>query len=71
MADKKYSPVVQELADLIKENNWEDKFNQAIAKVVSYKIPGLSDIATIDDYLAYLEAYMHWVTAENKEGTHA
>ena len=32
MADKKYSPAVQELADLIKENNWEDKFNQAIAK---------------------------------------
>ena len=70
MADKKYSPVVQELADLIKENNWEDKFNQAIAKVVSYKIPGLSDIASIDDYLDYLEAYMHWVPAENKEGTH-
>ena len=70
MADKKYSPVVQELADLIKENNWEDKFNQAIAKVVSYKIPGLSDMKTIEDYLDYLEAYTHWVPAENREGTH-
>ena len=38
--------------------------------MVSYKIPGLSDIASIDDYLDYLEAYMHWVPAENKEGTH-
>ena len=36
MADKKYSPAVQELADLIKENNWEDKFNQAISNVVAY-----------------------------------
>ena len=70
MADKKYSPQVQELADLIKENNWEDKFNQAISKVVSYKIPGLSDITTIDGYLDYLEAYMHWVPSENQEGTH-
>ncbi|MCM1355374.1 MAG: phosphatidylserine decarboxylase [Staphylococcus sp.] len=70
MADKKYSPVVQELADLIKENNWEDKFNQAIAKVVSYKIPGLSDMTSIEDYLNYLEAYIHWVPAENKEGSH-
>lgn len=59
MADKKYSPAVQELADLIKENNWEDKFNQAIANVVAYKIPGLSDMKTIEDYLDYLEAYMH------------
>lgn len=51
MENTKYSPAVQELADLIKENNWEDKFNQAIAKVVAYKIPGLSDIKSIEDYL--------------------
>ena len=70
MANTKYSPAVQELADLIKENNWEDKFNQAIAKVVAYKIPGLSDIKSIEDYLDYLEAYCHWVPAENREGTH-
>lgn len=59
MANTNYSPIVQQLADLIKENNWEDKFNQAIAKVVSYKIPGLSAMKTIDDYLNYLEAYTH------------
>lgn len=70
MENTKYSPAVQELADLIKENNWEDKFNQAIAKVVAYKIPGLSDIKSIEDYLDYLEAYCHWVPAENREGTH-
>lgn len=70
MENTKYSPAVQELADLIKENNWEDKFNQAIAKVVAYKIPGLSDIKSIEDYLDYLEAYCYWVPAENREGTH-
>lgn len=70
MENTKYSPAVQELADLIKENNWEDKFNQAIAKVVAYKIPGLSDIKSIEDYLDYLEAYCHWVPTENREGTH-
>lgn len=70
MANTKYSPVVQELADLIKENSWEDKFAQAFAKVKSYNIPGLSDIDSVEKYLDWLEAYMHWVPAENREGTH-
>ena len=70
MANTKYSPAVQELADLIKENNWESKFQEAFAKVASYKIPGLSDIDSIEKYLDYLESYCHWVPAENREGTH-
>ena len=56
MANTKYSPVVQELADLIKENSWEDKFAQAFAKVKSYNIPGLSDIDSVEKYLDWLEA---------------
>ena len=54
MANTKYSPVVQELADLIKENSWEDKFAQAFAKVKSYNIPGLSDIDSVEKYLDWL-----------------
>lgn len=69
MATTKYSPAVQELADLISENHWEDKFNQAFAKVKEYNIPGLSDIDSIEKYLDYLQAYCEWVPAENREGT--
>ncbi len=70
MSDTKYSPAVQELADLIQKNNWGDKFNQAFAKVKSYNIPGLSEIDSVEKYLNWLEAYAHWVPAENREGTH-
>ena len=56
---KKYSPAVQELADLIEKNNWQSKFEEAFAKVKSYNIPGLSDIDTIEKYLDWLEAYAH------------
>lgn len=70
MANTKYSPAVQELADLIKENNWESKFQEAFAKVASYNIPGLSAIDSVEKYLDWLEAYAHWVPAENREGTH-
>lgn len=70
MADSKYAPVVQELADLIKENGWESKFQEAFAKVKEYNIPGLSDIDSIEKYLDWLQAYLNWVPAENREGTH-
>lgn len=69
MANTKYSPVVQELADLIKSNNWTDIFNQGIAKMDSYNIPGLSCMKSIEDYLDYLQSYCEWVPAENREGT--
>lgn len=70
MSNKKYSPAVQELADLIQKNNWQDKFSQAFAKVRSYNIPGLSEIDSIEKYLDWLEAYAHWVPTEDREGTH-
>lgn len=70
MENTKYSPAVQELADLIKENNWEPKFQEAFAKVKAYNIPGLSEIDSIEKYLDWLEAYAHWIPAENREGTH-
>lgn len=68
MADVKYAPVVQELIDLIRENGWEDKFNQALQNAQQYNIPEMEDIKTLDDYFAWLDQQLHWVPVENYYG---
>ena len=68
MADIRHEPVVQELIDLIRDNNWEDKFNQALQNAQKYNIEAMSDIKTLDDYFAWLDQQLHWVPVENYYG---
>lgn len=69
MATTKYQPVVQELVDLIKENHWEDKFNEAIAKTVSYNIVTMEDIKDMPSFLNWLNDFVVWVPFENQYGS--
>lgn len=68
METVKYHPVVQELVDLIKKNNWNDKFNQALKSAKQYHIAAMDDIKTLDDYFAWLDKQLHWVPVENYYG---
>ena len=36
MKTKTYSPIVQELLDMIEKNGWQDKFQKAFEKAMSY-----------------------------------
>lgn len=65
-----YQPVVQELADMIKNNpGWEDKFKEAIAKTVSYNIVGMEDIHDIPSFLDWINKFVVWVPVENRYGS--
>lgn len=68
METVKYHPVVQELVDMIKSNNWQDKFNQALKSAQQYNIAAMADIKTLDDYFAWLNKQLYWVPVENYYG---
>lgn len=69
MAKKSYSPVVQELIDLIAKNGWQDKFQKALDACHALNTIEYENIKTLDDYYDWLEASLSWVPVENKEGT--
>ena len=61
--------VVQELIDLIKEYNWEDKFNEAISNAQKKNVPQIKHITSLPDYLAWINAFLHWIPTENEPGS--
>jgi phosphatidylserine decarboxylase precursor len=66
---KHYHPVVQELVELIAINGWQDDFQKAIDKARTYHVPELDDIHTLDDYLDFINDFVHWIPVENETGT--
>ena len=50
MAAKTYSPVVQELIDMIAKNGWEDKFQKALDHVHELNVIEYEPIKTLEDY---------------------
>lgn len=66
MATKTYSPIVQELIDMIKKNGWEDKFRQAFEKAMSYNTVEYAGWKSLDDYFDLLESNLHWIPTENR-----
>lgn len=69
MANKNYSPIVQELIDLIAKNGWEDKFQKALDACHALNTIEYENIKTLDDYYDWLEGELHWIPVENPEGT--
>lgn len=69
MAQKKYSPAVEELLDLIAKNGWEDKFQKALDACHALNTIEYENIKTLDDYYDWLEGLLHWVPVENTPGT--
>jgi len=69
MATKnKLHPVMQELASLIKKQNWADKFEKATKNALKYKIAELKDIKSWDDYFNWMNDLLYWVPTENETG---
>ena len=62
-------PVVQKLVDLIRTNNWQDKFQEALNKCDSENVEGFEDIKTLDDYFKWCDAQLSWIPVENNYGT--
>ena len=69
MAEKKYSPIVQELIDMIAKNGWEDKFQKALDNCHALNTIEYENIKTLGDFYDWLEGELHWVPVENPEGT--
>ena len=68
MANKTYSPVIQELIDMIAKNGWEDKFQKALDHVHSLNVVEYENIKTLEDYYDWCESNLHWVPKEDPEG---
>ena len=65
---KKRHPVMQELADLISKNSWQDKFNKSIKNVQVLNVPLLKSVTNIDQYLDWLNDLLYWIPSENLAG---
>ena len=46
MATTQFHPVVQELIDMIAQNGWQSKFEEALKKAQSYNVIGFEDVKT-------------------------
>lgn len=68
MATKTYSPVVQELIDMIETNGWRDKFQKALDNCHALNTIEYENIKTLEDYFDWLESNLHWVPKEDPEG---
>ncbi|MCM1491060.1 MAG: phosphatidylserine decarboxylase [Muribaculum sp.] len=68
MANKTYSPVVQELVDMIARNGWQEKFQKALDNVHAQNVIEYENIKTLDDYFDWCESNLHWVPKEDPEG---
>ena len=65
---KPHLPKTQELIDLIAQNGWHDKFQQAFEKAKSFDVQEMDDINSLDDYFNWLDANLRWIPVENKFG---
>lgn len=64
----KFHPIVDELALMIKENNWTVAFEQAILVANSKNVPLLCKVKTLDQYLHWINNFLYWVPRENSSG---
>jgi len=68
MDDKTYHPVVKALLNLIRENGWTMKFQDAIDAAHTRNIPQIADIKDLADYLDWIDALLTWVPCEKAPG---
>ncbi len=68
MATTQFHPVVQELIDMIAQNGWQSKFEEALKKAQSYNVIGFEDVKTLDDYFKWIDDQLKWVPVENLYG---
>lgn len=63
-----WNKVVLELIELIRANDWEDDFNQAITHAQRSNIAEIADIKDLHDYLVWMNDLLHWIPTEDKPG---
>ena len=63
-----YHQVVKELACLIDEYQWKDKFDEALKKANSYNVPLIGNLKTIEEYLDWINKFLYWIPSENFSG---
>lgn len=61
--------VVQDLIELIEANHWQDKFNEAIKNAQMKNVPQIKHIKSLQDYLTWINAFLHWIPTENEPGS--
>ncbi len=65
---KQMHKVVQELMDLIHENKWEKKFNEAIKTAQKKNVPRIKHITNLQDYLIWINELLRWIPSEDEPG---
>jgi phosphatidylserine decarboxylase precursor len=64
----KYHPVIEELVNLINKNNWKNDFESAIKSAHSKKLPLLENVATMGEYLDWMNDFLYWIPQEDSSG---
>ena len=66
------TPIVQELVDYLSQNPaFKTAFEQSVDLALATGVEELKqvNIHSVDDYLRYMDEYVHWVPSENVSGT--
>jgi phosphatidylserine decarboxylase precursor len=56
--------IVEELVALIKTHGWQSAFQAAIAEAQSHDVHSIRGIHNLDDYLAWIDAFVAWAPRE-------
>ncbi len=65
---RKHHPVIEELVTLIKEHHWTTDFTTAIKSAHDKKLPLIENVATLEDYLDWLNEFLYWIPQEDSTG---
>lgn len=63
-----YHPIVDELAQLIKTNHWENDFEIAIKKAHSKNVPLLDHVKDLNSFIPWINKSLYWIPSENSSG---
>ena len=58
-------PIVQRLADLVVQHQWEAAFKSALFDVARQNVPALAAIKSLADYLNYIDQMVVWAPRES------
>ncbi|HXB39166.1 MAG TPA: phosphatidylserine decarboxylase [Bacteroidia bacterium] len=68
LSKRKYHPVIEELSELIRENDWAADFEKAIKAAHKKNVPLIENVKTVTAYLEWMNEFLYWVPMENSSG---
>jgi phosphatidylserine decarboxylase len=63
-----YESVVEELVELIRVNQWEAAFQEAVTRAHNSGVVEMQDVKTTADYLDFINGLLRWVPSETVQG---